>query len=779
MPEPATLPRSGLYTTSGAAVPLAGVSIHADISNLSARVAIAQRFVNTEQTPIEATYLFPLDEAAAVCGFEAIVDGTLVVGEVKPREEAFEAYDDAMARGDGAYLLDEERPDVFQASVGNLPPGREVLLKITYVAELPVSEGRIRFAIPTTVSPRYAPADDQVGVGRPDSETLNPPVAWTVPYGLDLSVRIDVGERPGRIESPSHPIAVTLEGNESVVTLSQRDAALDRDFVLSIDAGALDEPRAWIEREDDGRQAIAIGFAPRLPDTQAAADVIFVVDRSGSMEGASIAEVRNALQLCLRSLVAGCRFNIIGFGSHAQALFPGSRDYNEASLREASEHVARLQADLGGTEILPALKLALDAPPHPGLPRQVVVLTDGEVTNTDAVLALARSHAATARIFTFGIGAGASHHLVKGLARAAGGSAEFIYPGERTEPKVVRQLGRLLSPALTNVRVDWGGLDVTQAPAGVPPVFAGGRLILYGFVRRPLEPARVRLTADSPSGPLAFAVPVDPGAARAGSTVAALAARARIRELEESPEWLETRGSRQRERKASAATREIVDLAVRYGLVSRETSYVAIERRDTPVVGDVQLRRVPIALTTGWGGVGRRAVLAAPAHAVRGSSMEAMPPASYSLDDGESDQGAEFHLPRLTGAFRLKTDEPQVPYRRQPPRPAARRDPRHDAMVRLASLQRADGSWELTDELLQLVGAGHRASDPILKAAAGDPEEVRRAWATALALVWLEREASALEDEWRLLARKAHAWLNRTPVLPGRDLDWLSAAARL
>ena len=122
-------------------MPLDGVAIDAEISSFCARVTVTQRYVNRETQPIEAVYVFPLDEGAAVCGFEALIDGTLVVGEVKEREDAFKKYDDAIERGDGAFLLDEERPDVFQASVGNLPPGKEVLLKLTYVSELTV-EGR-------------------------------------------------------------------------------------------------------------------------------------------------------------------------------------------------------------------------------------------------------------------------------------------------------------------------------------------------------------------------------------------------------------------------------------------------------------------------------------------------------------------------------------------------------------------------------------------------------------------------------------------------------------
>ena len=186
MTETSSLANAGLFTREGAApVPLTGVSIDAEISGLCAKVAVAHRYENREDKPIEAVYVFPLDEAAAVCGFEAIVDGTLVVGEVREREKAFDEYDEAIEQGHGAFLLDEERPDVFQASVGNLPPGKDVLVRITYVTELEVDDGRVRFMIPTAVSPRYAPAEDRTGTGQPDSESLNPPRAWTVPYGLD------------------------------------------------------------------------------------------------------------------------------------------------------------------------------------------------------------------------------------------------------------------------------------------------------------------------------------------------------------------------------------------------------------------------------------------------------------------------------------------------------------------------------------------------------------------------------------------------------------------
>jgi Ca-activated chloride channel family protein len=772
MPEPSTVTSTGLFVRDEPrlAIPLAGVSIEAEISGLCARVAVAHRYINREATPIEAVYVFPLDEGAAVCGFEAIVDGTLVVGEVLEREKAFEMYDDAIEHGHGAFLLDEERPDVFQASVGNLPPGKEVLVRLTYVTELSIDGGRLRFTIPTTVSPRYAPGEDHTGTGRPDTETLNPPVAWSVPYGLDLSVRLAMPGRIMSLESPSHPIAVTLSDYEASVKLAHAQAALDRDFVLSVEAAGLAAPQAWVERDADGREAVGVAFVPAFTETSSPADVIFVVDRSGSMAGTSIGEVRNALQLCLRSMIAGCRFNIIGFGSAYQPLFPESRAYDQTSLDAASQHVAGLQADLGGTEILPALQFALEQPRHARLTRQVVVLTDGEVTNTDALLALAAAHATDARIFTFGIGAGASQHLVRGLARAGGGSAEFIYPGERIEPKVIRQFGRLLAPALGEIRVEWIGGDVTPAPVKVPPVFAGSRLLVYGFVKG-ARPEAVRLSAMGPSGAVSFEVPLEGARVVTGRTVATLAARTRIRELEEGGEWLASRGSRQKARKQSSVSKQILELSVRYGLISRETSFVAVERRDTPVQGEIQLRRVPIALTTGWGGIENRILHSIPDTASGRPSAYAMmaPLMDHSIDRlGQAPRASARRVAEAAGGLLFRAT------RRQRQRTPARR-PGVDALV---ALQAADGSWDLTAELAAIIGRELSDIEAALAGASGARSGLRRAWATALALAWLQLYAAAMEEEWRLLGAKAVKWVEDVAAVPPGGSTWIDLARR-
>jgi Ca-activated chloride channel homolog len=778
MPETLTSGSAGLITAARTPVPLTGVTVDAEITALCARVTVAQRYVNRETSPIEAVYLFPLEEGAAVCAFEAVVDGTLVVGEVKERDEAFRIYDEAMERGDGGFLLDEERPDVFRASIGNLPPGKEVLVRLTYVAELDVQGRSLRFTVPTTIAPRYAPAEDQRGVGQTDGSTLNPPRGWSVPYGLNLTVRLRMNGPLASIESPSHPISMAMDADGAIVSLSQCDAALDRDFVLTIEGTGLDQPQAWIERSDDGRNVVALGFVPVFDEPSARADVTFLVDRSGSMEGTSIAEVRNALQLCLRSLRPGCRFEIIGFGSTTDALFGASQEYNDATLKQASEYVGQMNADLGGTELLPALTTVLDRPVASELPRQILVLTDGEVTNTDAVLALARRHRQTARVFAFGIGAGASHHLVKGLARAGAGAAEFIHPGERIEPKVLRQFKRILSPGLNDVRVTWQGLRVKQVPSVVPPVFDGSRFMVYGLVDGAIgDGALARLEARGPSGPVAFEVPIAHERGREGSTLGALAARSRIRELEESDGWAPARGSRQADRKANAVVREIVDLATRYGLISRETSYVAIERRETPVQGEVQLRRIPIALTAGWGGLRQPAEM----RPLVGASMRARPTAARAALTRAMSVNAHGDMlasapPSSPSSSMLERFVARMPsLSRRATRSAPPPDP---GLQRLIQLQAASGTWDLTPELAEVIGKPLDLLEREL-AATGGSRDHRLAWATALAIAWLNRHAADVRDEWDMLAGKAETWLATAAPKHVAGRRWIERAEQI
>jgi Ca-activated chloride channel homolog len=767
-PAPQT---AGLFvegTSKPVPLPLEGVRVDARIAGHASRVTMSQRFRNAEAVPIEAVYVFPLPESAAVCGLVMRVGDRRIEAEVEERDRAFERYDDAMAAGHGAVLLDAERPNVFTISVGNILPGQEVLVEITWVAELTMEGPAIRFALPTTVAPRYAPSEDLKGVSPTPAERVSPPVQLDVPYGFALDIDVVLACPVRAIDSPSHPVRFELDGPRAHVTLSHDVAAMDRDFVLLVTPLEAGQPQVLVERNADGLATAAVSLAPQLPSSTAPREVIFVVDRSGSMEGSSIEQVRAALHLCLRSLREGDLFNIVGFGSTFGSLFRKSASYGQGTLEKATAHVDTLRADLGGTEILPALQFVLEQQVPAGAYRQVVVLTDGEVTNEAAVIELAEAHAADARIFTFGIGFGPSDHLVRSLARATMGEAEFIHPGERIEPKVLRQFARLGTAALRNVEVEWQGADTTlQAPHRPAAIFNGEARVVYARFD-PHRRVTVALSADAEGTPVSWSVAVDARDAEAGETLATLAARAAIRDLEEGTSALhdQLRGSAQLGRRDERIAKEVVALAKAHRLASSRTSFVAVERREA--AGDqpaAELRRVPVALTHGWGGIERAAggpmAVAAPrrAEADRLSAVTAPGSRAYSvrarlaafIGRHEPDEGSSACLapePDIDSSALYDTSTVPIGARPAPAR----------EHVELARLQHADGSWHLDAALSTVLGVGPDILLDLAKTLGG--RDAAAIVATLAALRFLAARAADARDEWRLLAEKAGRWLD-------------------
>ena len=311
--------------------------------------------------------------------------------------------------------------------------------------------------------------------------------------------------------------------------------------------------------------------------------------------------------------------------------------------------------------------------------------------------------------------------------------------------------------------VDWGGLDVAQSPHEVPPVFADGRVLIFAKLDN-ARPATVTLRAIAKEGPVSFELPLDPASAEAGTLVGTLWARRTIRDLEEGRSELHPRrGSRQTRAlglKDEQVKAEIVRLGTAWSLISRHTSFVAVEERETPTEGEAQLRKVPVAITRGWHGH-------QPVHLglqVLGVSSRS----SFALPDMSIEHSFSAG-PRLSRSSR-------------PPRPAA--GPPVRPLDRLVALQRADGSWRLDDELARVIGWRDRTSVQTslgrAVAADGPGTPIAIAWchsayddemnaaATALALMWLELECADTQDEWRILAQKAHEWLRQTPAGPDR-----------
>ncbi len=753
--------QSGLYIRPSGApapvpVPLLGVSIAAEVVGTSLAVELAQRFKNVETQPIEAVYLFPLPTDAAVSGFVAEVDGRRVEGRVEERDKAFEIYDDAMADGHGAFLMDQERPNVFTLSVGNLKPASEVVVRLRWVQTIVWEGDSLRLTLPTTVSPRYTPAGGPIEVGQPDADKLAAERLATVPYGLSLKVAI--ADAIQRIESPTHPIRTSLQ--PCIVELSQVDVALDRDVVILITPAAPQVPVAHVATYGADRYA-QVQFVPDMAATDdAGAEVIFVVDCSGSMQGDSINEARRALELCVRALDQRDRFDIVRFGSTHTSLFGHARAYDQQALDAAVAYVRATDAELGGTEILAPLKHIVERPLEAGRMRQVLLLTDGQVSNEAEVIELAKQHAQHARIFAFGIGAGVSEHLVREVARASHGEVEMIAPGERIEPKVLRQFGRVRSPALHDVKVDWGGLEVEQAPRVVPPVFKGEPLTVWAKVRGGTAAEGGRATVTLRAGSQSWSVPIDLERATSGGPVPQLWGRAAIRDIESDSG--RHGSSQQRPGKEDRKQSRLVELGKALGLVSSATSYVAVEvRSEADKTSDAAvLRRVPIALTHGWGGGGAlaRAIGSGARHSIAsvapsGPPQRAMPApfaaaAPPSAPSRAKSGGVMKRLARM-----LTRDEADAgaaeSYAAPEPQPESK--DQMDALYTLLLTQAADGSFPFA--AIRGFVNDTRAFD-ILMDMHGEPQ-----LCTAVALAVLARDYGDRQAEWKPAADKARRFL--------------------
>lgn len=628
-----------VVSTDGSIVPLKGVEVRGELVGRVSAMRMIQFFRNDEGRPLEVIYKFPLPESAAVTGLKAIIGDRVIEGRVEGRDEAFRQYDEALSAGDGALLLDEERPNVFTLSLGSLLPGTEARVEVSFMELLDSQSGQVRLTIPATISPRHVPEGYDEGGDLPVSDLIHPPYSSDPGYGLKLFV--DVRGRSGiaSVESPSHPVRTAFSGDSIHVEFASDTVAMDRDFILSVSYAEGFKARAYSTDDDDFTylqidcaNPLNDRLAPKsgIPDTSPDSETIFVVDCSGSMEGSSIAQAKRALDIMLKAISRGRRFNVYAFGSSFTKAFDRARPCDDGSLAEGLAFAAGLSANLGGTELLAPIMDILavrgegDAKSEDSFPKDIVLLTDGEIGNEDQIFGAAGNSGTGCRMFTAGIGHGPNEFLIRDLARRTGGACEFIAPGERVEPKVLRLFSKACSESTRRVRIDSpSGGEIAPAERVMYPGEAS-----TVFVRMPrgacekvelaLCPVNGRGHPSKSTDPFEgerFVLPVCLVEGES-SGIARGWARERIRDLESRVEV--SRGSRQTARVKLTSAEATVELAKKYGLACRKASFVAIEPRapgEKPREVSV-LRKVLCMITEGWhGGPSAHRPAAAPSSA--------------------------------------------------------------------------------------------------------------------------------------------------------------------
>jgi len=610
----------GTLATERGNLPLEAVDVAASITGLVARTVLTQTFGNPFDQPLEATYVFPLPDRAAVSEFRMEVGERVVEGVLKERGEARATYEQAIREGRRASIAEEERPGVFTMRVGNLLPGETVRVRLVMTGPLPWDQGEATFRFPLVVAPRYIPGapleGEPVGAGTvpdtdavPDASRITPPVllpGFPNPIRLEIRAEIDpAGLELGEVRSSLHTVVEEErdgDGGRVRVVRAQPGERANRDFVLRLRTGSeavTTSVAAVPDREGrEGTFALTL-LPPAGADTGRPRDLVFVLDRSGSMAGWKMVAARRAVARMVDSLHGRDRFTVLAFDNRIEtppALGDGLRAASDRARFQAVEFLSRLDAR-GGTEMAAPLTQGLDRLAGAGeedasRDRVLVLVTDGQVGNEDQILRLLAPRLAGVRVYTVGIDTAVNEGFLKRLAGLGGGACELVESEDRLDAVMDRVHRRIGTPVVTDLELEPSGLDAdpdSVAPRRLPALFAGAPLVVCGRFRGQPGGALTVRGRDAAGQPWSETVPATVGGTPA---LASMWARAHLRDLEDR---YATDPAPDR-----ALERRIVETSLRFGVLCRFTAFVAADVQVVNEGGTVHRVVQPVDAPAGW-----------------------------------------------------------------------------------------------------------------------------------------------------------------------------------
>ncbi|OBT48764.1 hypothetical protein VE00_00788 [Pseudogymnoascus sp. WSF 3629] len=613
-------------------LPMLEVSVEVEVVATIAWSKLTQTFTNRSKQPIkEATYCMPLYDKSTVTSFVCTIGSDKILkGTVKPKEKAKAEFKEAIAKQQVAALLEEHTPEVFETNLGNIPAKTTVKVEISYITELKADLGGdgVLVTIPTSVAPRYGAIPSSMGV--------NPAKSLAVPENNGLQIKIQVSSPVAitKIESRTHPVSIEMgshgtrvtkdirdfskkqesqgfDPKKAVATLSDRNACLGKDFVLLIQANdgqllasrAISEPHPTIE--DRSALMVSINlrdlYTPNVVSPKTASEIIFVADRSGSMEG-SMEALKTAMKIFLKSLPNNCIFNICSFGTTHRLMWPKSQPYNQRTVDSALTYIANhFSADMGGTEIQGALRHVVEKS-EVSVATEIITLTDGSVWDTSSLFDFIQKTRSTGpnrntRFFCLGIGEAVSHHLVAGISRYGGGLAEVV-PTDSSGDWMGRVIGMLraaLTPSSWTVDITLDGVSISskesenkrciQAPHQIPDFHAFSRSSIYFLLNQEFQGKVVKIKATSVSSGETFTAEIPIEKSDIGKKwVHQLAAKAVLGDLESGQSWIHDRNKNTTNAKIKTEADELAKIegekiGIEWNISSKWTSFIVVDEK--------------------------------------------------------------------------------------------------------------------------------------------------------------------------------------------------------
>ncbi|MEM8832640.1 MAG: VIT domain-containing protein, partial [Cyanobacteria bacterium P01_G01_bin.19] len=584
-PKATTTPRSnlppgGLYGYSeGKQVnifALENTAVDGRISGNLARVEVKQTFANPSNKPLEAIYKFPLPDDAAVDDMEIRIGDRLIRGNIKKKEEAQAIYQQAKQEGKTAGLLEQQRDNIFTQSLANIQPGETVEVIIRYTNTLQFIGSDYEFAFPLVVASRFE--------GEQTSNNFNSLIAPAMAdevsktrsgKDIEVNIEIDAGVAISGVYSTSHAIAVQSDRWATKVSLENKDIIPNQDLILRYQVAGADTQATVLSQSDAHGGHFATYLIPAVDyqsDRIVPKDVVFLMDTSGSQRGAAIAQSKELMRQFISGLNEDDTFNIIDFANSTQSLSRKPLANTRENRAKALAYVSQIDAN-GGTQLMNGIDTVINFPAaEDGRLRSIVLLSDGLIGADEAVIGRIRDRLKPGnRLYSFGVGSSTNRFLLNRLAELGRGTVTILPPNEdavKVADKFYREINK---PVVTNIEVEWIGTGKAPEiyPKQSPDLFASQPLVLYGR-KQDGSNGKLKITGTVAGGkPYEQILDVNFQQVGGNNAIAQLWGRSRIKDL-----MNEMYG-----RENSQGVKAVTQTALDYNLLSKYTSFVAVDEK--------------------------------------------------------------------------------------------------------------------------------------------------------------------------------------------------------